>query len=209
MSLLKHLAPSLRVTRRPCLTALSSTSAPPYADEMDFLSIKHEMHDPPSTIDDLGPPVASLTAYPRAVNPVSLVKQEASAAAATKRLASPHAIYVKATHTNTIVTVTRPGGNPIQTVTGGKVGFKGGNRSGFEAGYKCAVEAFRILNTAMGETGSKSWHLYLNGFGNGRDAVNKALMAGEGQEVKPHLHRIIDKTPIKVGGTRAKKMKRR
>ncbi|KAH9947292.1 hypothetical protein B0H21DRAFT_665130, partial [Amylocystis lapponica] len=119
-----------------------------------------------------------------------------------------YSLYVKATQTNTIITLARPNGNPIQTLTGGKVGFKGGNRAGYEAGYKCAVEIFQTLKKSMDDTGDQQWELYLNGFGHGRDAVHKALMASEGLEVKRQLRRVTDKTPIKIGGTRAKKQKR-
>jgi len=46
------------------------------------------------------------------------------------------------------------------------------------------------------------------GFGQGRDAVFKALMTSEGDDVRPFVNRVTDNTPIKIGGTRAKKTRR-
>jgi len=34
------------------------------------------------------------------------------------------------------------------------------------------------------------------------------LLAAEGQEVRPFVSRLTDKTPVKIGGTRAKKTRR-
>jgi len=47
-----------------------------------------------------------------------------------------------------------------------------------------------------------------SGFGQGRDAVFKALMTSEGDDVRPYVLRVTDNTPIKIGGTRAKKTRR-
>ena len=61
----------------------------------------------------------------------------------------------------------------------------------------------------MEVTGGKmSIHMYLSGFGQGRDAVYRALMAQEGDKVRSAVTKLTDKTPIKIGGTRAMKARR-
>ncbi|KAI6034088.1 hypothetical protein BKA83DRAFT_26489 [Pisolithus microcarpus] len=63
--------------------------------------------------------------------------------------------------------------------SGGSCRFKGVNRSTQEAGYQ--------------------------GFGKGRTAVEQIFLTSEGEKVRPLVE---DRTPIQVGGTRAKKARR-
>ena len=53
-----------------------------------------------------------------------------------------------------------------------------------------------------------SIELRFDGWGRGREAVFKALMATEGDGVRQVVKRVTDITPIKIGGTRAKKARR-
>ncbi|EJD54046.1 hypothetical protein AURDEDRAFT_110685, partial [Auricularia subglabra TFB-10046 SS5] len=50
--------------------------------------------------------------------------------------------------------------------------------------------------------------LKFDGFGPGRDAVFRALLTQEGEPTAKLVRWITDCTPIKIGGTRAKKMRR-
>jgi len=50
--------------------------------------------------------------------------------------------------------------------------------------------------------------LFFKGFGQGREAMHKALLTSEGDTVRQLVTRITDRTPIKIGGTRAKKTRR-
>jgi small subunit ribosomal protein S11 len=52
------------------------------------------------------------------------------------------------------------------------------------------------------------FEVLFKGFGRGREAVYKALMTSEGDDVRPFITRVTDNTPIKIGGTRAKKTRR-
>lgn len=109
-------------------------------------------------------------------------------------------------------------GHPIKSGSwsGGSCGFKGVNRSGYEAGYQCAVRAFaRVKQLALesaemggGGSGGARFEVLFKGFGRGREAVYKALMTSEGDGVRPFVTRVTDNTPIKIGGTRAKKTRR-
>ncbi|KAI0080713.1 translational machinery component, partial [Panus rudis PR-1116 ss-1] len=114
-------------------------------------------------------------------------------------------LYVTATRNNTLITFTRPSGNPIATITGGTVGFKGAKKSSYEAGYACATKAFGLIKQVKEEENKMDLELFLSGFGQGRDAVYRALMSEEGSWVKDMIVRLTDKTPIKIGGTRSKK----
>ncbi|CCM02817.1 uncharacterized protein FIBRA_04929 [Fibroporia radiculosa] len=206
MSLLRHSIPHLRAAR-PCLRSafMSTEPGPSRGSNAEYFELLSQLGplSSSSAPTDSGPPTAPEGAYPppQNTNPVSAVGSYGS----DKPM---YSIYVKSSRTNTIATLTRPNGNPLKTLTGGKVGFKGGNRSSYEAGYKCAVEIFARLQQEV-DMQDLTWQLYLNGFGHGREAVQKALMAEEGNAVRKYLVNIIDKTPIKVGGTRAQKMKRR
>ncbi len=106
-------------------------------------------------------------------------------------------------------------GHPIKSGswTGGSCGFKGVNRSGYEAGYQCAVRAFARIKQLARESaemggGGARFEVLFKGFGQGREAVYKALMTSEGDDVRPFVTRVTDNTPIKIGGTRAKKTRR-
>jgi small subunit ribosomal protein S11 len=118
-------------------------------------------------------------------------------------------LHVQATNNNTITTFTNEKGNTVATTSGGQVGFKGVNRSGYEAGYQCAVRIFRKVEQTVAESDRPiSITLVLKGFGKGREAFVNALTMSEGERVRGFVERVTDKTPIKIGGTRAKKVRR-
>ncbi|KAJ3778338.1 mitochondrial ribosomal protein subunit S18 [Lentinula raphanica] len=109
---------------------------------------------------------------------------------------------------NTITTFTDPDGNPIAWFSGGSCGFKRGQRASYEAGYQCAVRIFKRIEDISRTKGMIRIALFFNGFGQGRDAMQKALMTSEGSNVKGLVEVVGDRTPIKIGGTRSKKMRR-
>ncbi|EAU84557.2 mitochondrial ribosomal protein subunit S18 [Coprinopsis cinerea okayama7 len=114
---------------------------------------------------------------------------------------------------NTITTLTKQDGSTIAWFSGGSCGFKKGNRATYEAGYQCAVRSFRKIEEIKNQIVSESKKnvvvdLFFKGFGQGRDALRGALLATEGEQIRPLVATITDRTPIKIGGTRAKKMPR-
>lgn len=156
--------------------------------------------------DDL-PPAAPATAYapprPTPPNPLRQTVEE-----------KPHSsrpfyrVYVKATRNNCIITFTQPNGDPIRTFSGGMFGFKHVQRSTHEAAHQCAVHAFESIKAIVEKEPTMLIHLYMNGFGKGREAVQKAFLSTEGGGVKDLVFRVTDKTPIQIGGNRAKKQRR-
>ncbi|KAF8603194.1 translational machinery component [Ceratobasidium sp. AG-I] len=121
-------------------------------------------------------------------------------------------LHVKSTSNNTIITLTDPQGGALKggSASGGTVGFKGVGKSGYEAGYQCALRIFariaelkRTVNRAHGDL---KIELLLNGmFGQGREAMYRALMTQDGEHVRQIISRVTDTTRIRVGGTRPKK----
>lgn len=160
----------------------------------------------PKPYDDL-PPAAPASAYPppRPTQP-NPFRETAVATVTPKRPA--YRVYVKATRNNCIITFTKPDGDPIRTFSGGMYGFKHVNRSTHEAAHQCAVHAFESIQEISAKEPEMQIHMYMNGFGKGREAVQKAFLSTEGEGVKDLVTRVTDKTPIQIGGNRAQKARR-
>ena len=118
-----------------------------------------------------------------------------------------YALHCQATPNNTIITFADSTGHIVGKLSGGSAGLRRNLSGSYEAGYTCATSIFKSIVQKRTEE-DFNLHLVLKGFGQGRDAMTKALMTAEGKEVKDLIIRITDKTPIKVGGTRAKKKRR-
>ena len=117
----------------------------------------------------------------------------------------PHRMHIRATRNNTLITFTMPTGEPLANASGGTVGFKKAGRSGYEAGYRAALDVFARIHANRARWGVDSIEMLWNGFGQGREAVFRALMANEGEAVRGLVHVMTDKTPLKIGGVRPKK----
>ncbi|KIJ70490.1 hypothetical protein HYDPIDRAFT_105227 [Hydnomerulius pinastri MD-312] len=112
---------------------------------------------------------------------------------------------------NTKVFLYRPDGRlvPQGWWSGGSCGFKGANRKSHEAGYQCAVRAFNRLEEIIAEKGPITLAVHLAGLGKGRGAVEGVFLTAEGEKIKPLVVELEDRTKIKIGGTRAKKPRRK
>ncbi|CDR88959.1 related to ribosomal protein YmS18, mitochondrial [Sporisorium scitamineum] len=117
----------------------------------------------------------------------------------------PHRLFINSSRNNTILTLTSPSGDPLASASGGSVGFKKSARSGYEAGYRAAFSMFGKINEFKGAWRIQHLEVLWNGFGQGREAVFRALLAGEGQLTKGLISKMTDKTPVKIGGVRPKK----
>lgn len=116
-------------------------------------------------------------------------------------------LHCQATKNNTITSFTDQDGKVINWYSGGRCGFKKGQRSSYEAGYQCAVRIFKDIEHILQEK-TLTIDLFLKGFGQGREAMQKALLAAEGESIRRYVRSVTDRTRIKVGGTRAKKARR-
>ena len=149
-----------------------------------------------------GPPVPP-SSLPQPINPYSWELQK-------RGTTDPgvHHLHVHSTRNNTITTFTTQEGNAVAWWSGGSCGFKKGNRSSYEAGYQCTVRAFEKILDYRNQVGPFSLEVIFKGFGQGREAMQKALLASEGEKIRPFVARLTDHTPVKIGGTRGKKARR-
>lgn len=106
-----------------------------------------------------------------------------------------------------MATFTNGEGNVIAWISGGCCGFKHSRRGEYEAGYQCAIRMFKKIEERLSVERFNLELLY-KGFGLGRQALNSALLTTEGENIRPILSRMTDRTPLKVGGPRAKKARR-
>ncbi|PFH50538.1 hypothetical protein AMATHDRAFT_116059, partial [Amanita thiersii Skay4041] len=117
-------------------------------------------------------------------------------------------LHCHSSRNNTITTFTTPHGSTIAWFSGGSCGFKKGNRASYEAGYQCAVRMFRRIEELKHNDDQYQIDLFFKGFGQGREALQKALLSGEGELVRNTISSVTDRTPLKIGGTRSKKTRR-
>ncbi|GAA5941809.1 mitochondrial 37S ribosomal protein uS11m MRPS18 [Sporobolomyces koalae] len=140
----------------------------------------------------------------------------------------PYKLSVLSTRNNTILTLsTSPAGAnatsqdphvPIAWVSAGSAGYKGAARGTYDAAVEVSLKMFQkikdlieppVLSGGVKQKakGPKPTELEVvwKGFGQGRDAVFRSLMGAEGDEVRSLVKRVTDATPLKIGGTRAKK----
>ncbi len=160
--------------------------------------------------DDGGPPTSRL--YSPTINNGNPLRRELRLSEGLSKYVEVlnYQIHVACTPNNTHILMCNERGMTLKngSWTGGSCGFKGVNRSGYEAGYQCAMRAFARVKELAREVPGARFEFLFKGFGQGRDAVFKALMTSEGDDVRPFVNRVTDNTPIKIGGTRAKKMRR-
>ncbi|TFK76147.1 translational machinery component [Pluteus cervinus] len=209
---------SLRLAAARSLTTTTTSGdtevSPPTTDFLEPTSPAE------SLIDDSEPPLAGPDGFPPPKSTIPNPFKDTFSRSSTSPLSSsafdkiikPATIYrlhCHSTRNNTITTLTTRDGKPIAWFSGGSCGFKKGNRSSYEAGYQCAVRMFQKIKEVQSVgTGPIKVELFFKGFGQGRDALHKALSTSEGNEVRPVVSMITDRTAIKIGGTRAKKTRR-
>lgn len=159
-----------------------------------------------------GPPVGPTTYF----NPFTSIKQNEPKKDVVEP-PKPYHLHVFSSPNNCRIVLTYPSGRLVKNGwwTSGSCGFKGANKSSYEAGYQCAVRAFKRIeeeittpNFKDGGVSPVTLALKFKGFGWGREAVQKALMTSEGDNIRSSVMVVEDRTPIKIGGTRAKKARR-
>ncbi|ORY61923.1 hypothetical protein BCR35DRAFT_283397 [Leucosporidium creatinivorum] len=147
-----------------------------------------------------------------------------------RRQSNFYRLSVFASRNNTILTLTTTPGatsaelspedphHAVAWVSGGSAGYKGASRGTYDAAVEVSLRMFKkitdLVNPPIGSGGQRKkviWaaptdlEVVWKGFGQGRDAVYRTLMGGEGDGVRQLVRRVTDATPLKVGGTRAKK----
>ncbi|KAI5788621.1 37S ribosomal protein S11 [Pyronema domesticum] len=117
-----------------------------------------------------------------------------------------HHLHIYSTKHNTHITFTKPDKGAIISMSAGNLGFKKSQRGTYDAAYQLASFVFKGIEEKKVQP--RAIEVVLRGFGQGREAVVKALMGQEGKYLKPVVKRVTDSTRLKFGGTRSKKPRR-
>ncbi|KFY12175.1 hypothetical protein V492_04044 [Pseudogymnoascus sp. VKM F-4246] len=124
------------------------------------------------------------------------------------RYEEPHHLHVYSTKHNTHITVTRPNRDPIISMSAGNIGFKNSQRKHYDTAFQLASYVFgRMKDTGL-LLQIKKLEVVLRGFGQGREAVTKAILGVEGMPFRGKIVRVTDATRLKFGGTRSPRAKR-
>lgn len=159
-------------------------------------------------MDDKFPPKAPSNSFPPNPTPVNPVADKQRRRDITHPEIPVYRLCWKSTRHNTVATFTDHEGHIRSWVTGGSCGFKHTRRGEYEAGYQCAVRIFKKIEEKFAENGPFKLEILYKGFGQGRLALDSVLMTSEGEFIRPLLSRVTDRTPLKIGGTRARKARR-
>lgn len=126
---------------------------------------------------------------------------------------------------NTHITFTHPSRDPILSFSSGNIGLKKAQRGTYDAGYQLASYTFRKITEINWRIGGKKAgttpitlndpdvrrrgiELIFRGYGNGREAFQKALLGQEGRMIKPIVKKVTDATRSKFGGARSPHVRR-
>ena len=107
--------------------------------------------------------------------------------------------YIRATFSNTIITLTDPQGNVLTWGSGGTAGFKGSRKS---TPYAAQMAVEQTARQGM-DLGMREVHVFVKGPGPGREAAIRSL-----QTVGLKVRSIADITPIPHNGCRPPKKRR-
>lgn len=115
----------------------------------------------------------------------------------------PYKFSIFSHRQNTHVTVCKPNGDAIVSLSTGNLGFKKAQRKKYDAAYQLAAHVLNLLTKDRWNEKITNMELALRGFGPGREAVTKALVGYEGRFLKTKWVRVSDATRVKFGGTRS------
>lgn len=122
--------------------------------------------------------------------------------------APPHHLHVYCHKHNTILTLTRPNGNPLLSLGCGHIGFRKANRSGFDPAYQLTAHVLAKIQEKGLIVDIERLEIVYRGFGKGRDAFTKVLLGNEGRHIRGLITRVTDSTRLKFGGTRSRHERR-
>lgn len=122
--------------------------------------------------------------------------------------APPHHLHVLCHKHNTMITLTRPNGDPMMSMGCGKVGFRKGGRAGYDPAYQLSAYVMAQIQERAYLLEIKRIELVFRGFGKGREAFTKVLLGSEGRKIRGLVSRVSDSTRVKFGGTRSPKVRR-
>lgn len=123
----------------------------------------------------------------------------------------PYKLHVFSSRNNTILTLSTSTADPAEAqravswVSAGSAGYKGASRGTYDAAVEVALRMFKkieeMVTPVVGSGGQRKkmgWakpgelEVVWKGFGQGRDAVFRTLMGGEGDAVRPLVKTVTD-----------------
>ncbi|RJE24274.1 Ribosomal protein [Aspergillus sclerotialis] len=122
--------------------------------------------------------------------------------------APPHRLHCYSHKHNTHVTLTRPNGEPLVSMSCGNLGFRKAARAGYDPAYQLAAHVFGKIHEKGLLLEIQRLVLVLRDFGQGREAFIKVLLGNEGKAIRGLISRVTDSTRIKFGGTRSRRSRR-
>jgi len=116
-------------------------------------------------------------------------------------------VHAVATGRNIHVTITDHKRNPLISMSAGQIGFKHSKRGTIEAGLETSIRAFKKLADLNRDI--EKVEVVLKGFRSGRSGFLTALMGQQGDFLRRKVVRITDATPLRIGSSKVRNMKRR
>ncbi|KAJ5794265.1 hypothetical protein N7457_000864 [Penicillium paradoxum] len=105
--------------------------------------------------------------------------------------APPHHLHVYCHKHNTIITLTRPNGNPLMSIGCGQIGFRKAGRSGFDPAYQLSAHFMTQIQEKGFLMEIERLEVIYRGFGKGREAFTKVLLGNEGRHVRGLVARVL------------------
>lgn len=119
-----------------------------------------------------------------------------------------HKLHIYAHKHNTHITLTKPNRDALISVSCGNIGFRKAGRGTYDAAYQLAAFTMSRIQDKGLLPQIQKLELVYRGFGQGREAVTKAILSTEGKNIRPLIAKVSDSTRVKFGGTRSKKPRR-
>ncbi|PYH89430.1 putative 37S ribosomal protein S11 [Aspergillus ellipticus CBS 707.79] len=120
----------------------------------------------------------------------------------------PHHLHIYTHRHNLHLTLTRPNGNPLISMSCGQLGFRKTKRGGFDAAYQLTAHVFGQIQERGLLPEIQRLELVFRGFNIGREAFVKVLLGNEGRNIRGLVCRVTDSTRIKFGGNRSRATRR-
>lgn len=127
---------------------------------------------------------------------------------AAERYEEPHHFHVFSSKHNCHITLTKPNRDVIMAMSCGNIGFKKSQRKHYDSSFQLASYVLGRIKDQGLIPQIKKLEVTLRGFGEGREAVTKALLGTEGRFIRGKIVKVSDATRLKFGGTRSPRPRR-
>lgn len=114
-----------------------------------------------------------------------------------------HHLHIYSTKHNTHIALTKPNRDALISVSCGNIGFRKAGRGSYDAAYQLAAFVMSRIQDKGLLTQIQRLEVIYRGFGQGREAVTKAILGSEGRNIRGKIVRLTDATRLKFGGTRS------